>query len=225
MRTLTMLAAAGTLAYAAGSPETPGSHAPAEALAALQAEAALKCYNQRRPQREQILAMLLDGAVLVEPHLWGDVDTGGVAMPPSEELAASHMICQPEFEALGVDAEIGFYFLTRDTGAHLLRESLREVYALQEAHWEAHGRWAGSLEDLGYTLPHPDLRLEIEVRADGEMWTGQGTHAMDLLRCSIYGWGALRSPAAVEKNSTPTCARLAPDDEAFPRGVAARGTP
>jgi len=209
---------------ASGAPALPaavpasGAPAPPAVVATVLAESALKC---GRPWGEGLFAIVLDGVLVLGPMPLDEVDADAFEWPPTDRLAASYMICRPEFEGLGVAADDGFYVLTRDTGAHLLDEALREIHALQEAHWGEHGHWAGSVEALGYTLPDPGLSIEIEVREDGEMWTGRGTHAMDIRRCSVYGWGALRSPAAVERNATPQCVRLTLEDEAFPRSTVA----
>ncbi len=175
---------------------------------------ALKC---GRLVDDPWMAVVQDGVVIVEPTPMGVAALSALPLPAGDGLATSDLICRPELERLGVSADVGFYLLTRETGAHLLRDALSEVHALQEAHWNEEGRWAGSLEALGFALPDPRLALEIEVRDDGEMWTGRGTHTMGLHRCAVYGWGALRNPVAVERNSTPQCARIPVDDDAFPR--------
>jgi hypothetical protein len=200
MRTLLALVAVGTLSagtlaagpgvspagpaeplYAAAGVSVPGAMvvagAPAvpSAMAALRAGSALKC---GRPWGEGLFAIVLDGVLVLGPMPLGEVEADAFEWPPTDRPAATCMICRPEFEGLGVAADDGSYLLTRDTGAHFLDEALRELHALQEAHWSEHGRWAGSVEALGYTVPDPGLAVEIEVREDGETWTGRGTHDM-----------------------------------------------
>lgn len=206
----------------AGEPEVegdaPGWGSMVEAVDA----ATLKC----GPLRDDLQVVVVkDGVLVVGPGPMEDLGRDGFAWPAPERLAVNDMICRPELKKLGVSADLGFFLLTRDTGAHLLRGALTELHALQEAHWNERGHWAESLEALSYTLPDPRLRIEIEVRADGEMWTGWGSHAMDLRRCTVHGWGALRSPAAAARNAVPQCTRLPVDDPAFPPPLGERSEP
>jgi hypothetical protein len=220
MRTFSILMAAGSLATAAMvSPQGPAD-AWGGAWDAALAEAALKC-GQVFP--DQGAAVVLDGVVVWSGPAIRELtrETLDGKVGSWDDVVDLEIICRPEFERLGVSAHEGFYMLTRGSGAQYLNASLREIHALQEAHRKEHGGWAGSLQALGFAAPDARLSLEVEADAGEGSWIARGTHAMSMRRCAVSGreGGVGSGDGSSEDPAAPTCRRMVPTDEAFPRLV------
>jgi hypothetical protein len=222
MRIFSLLVAAGSLAAAAAV--APGG--PGDAWDDALAEAALKC---QQVVTDQGAAVILDGLVV-----WTGPNIRGMTREMLDQKVGSwdhvvdlEIICRPELERLGIPAHEGLYMLTRASGVQSLTESLREIHALQVAHREEHGRWAASLQALGFDAPDAHLSLELAVNAEEESWVARGTHALGMRRCAVSDRGGYEAGGedSVEDPAAPTCRRMAPTDEAFPRVLAPNGGP
>lgn len=166
-------------------------------------------------------AIILDGAVAwsgeslreLNPEILDEV------IGDPDRIVYMQIICRPEFERLGVDAHQGFFTATRDSGVQSLPEAMREIHALQADHRDEHGRWAESLEELGFTAADARLSIELEAEAYRRTWSARGTHSMGIQRCEVSGDvsdGEGGVDGTVEDVAAPACRRMDATDEDFP---------
>ncbi len=234
MLTLSALLAAGTLttgpapAFAAVTPGfaavTPGFAAVTPGFAAVNPAApTLKCGPRPPGSAELPVAILVDGTVAWAGPAWSPVnDEARDALDLDPDAVHSvHIICSAHLARLGVEAWEGMYITTRASGVHHLDEALREIHGLQERFRAEHGRWAASVEALGFSPPVPGLALEIEVREDDDSWIARGTHPVSITRCAVSGRvranGAAPAADGGEDPAQLTCRVMDPDDGAFPQ--------